>query len=153
MTELHIRPALIHERPYLVELQRRASLANPGDRELLLERPELIDTPLAFFTAGNVLVAERDDVVLGFAALVLRDDGDAELDGLFVEPQHWRHGIGHALVEAIVARAVAAGARTLYVIGNTHAEGFYARAGFRLDGIIQTEFGRNLLMDRTLGGE
>ncbi len=151
MTAFRIRTAFPHQRLFLIELQRRASLANPGDRALLLERPELIDTPAAFFAAGNVLVAESDGVALGFAALVLRDDGDAELDGLFVEPPHWRQGLGRALVDGIAERAVTLGAKTLYVVGNPHAEGFYTRAGFHLDGTIETQFGKNLLMERPLG--
>lgn len=147
---LRIRTALLHERPFLIELQRRASLANPGDRQVLQANPELIDTPVALFAVGNALVAERDGVVLGFATLIFREDGDAELDGLFVEPPHWRQGVGRALVEAIAARACSLGAKTLYVIGNRHAKEFYVRAGFRLDGVIETQFGKNLLMERAV---
>lgn len=40
-----IRTARPDERCDLNELQRRESLANPGDRDVLLEHPEVIDTP------------------------------------------------------------------------------------------------------------
>ena len=150
MIELRIRAASPHERLFLIEIQRRAALANTGDRYLLMAHPELIDTPAEFFAAGNVVVAECDGVVVGFATLILREDGDAELEGLFVEPSHWRQGVGRSLAEAVAARAVTLGARTLYVMGNPHAEGFYARAGFRLDGVIETQFGNNLLLERDL---
>ena len=47
---------------------------------------------------GRVIRAERLEKSVGFAVVLRRDDGNAELDGLFVEPALWRQGIGHALI-------------------------------------------------------
>jgi hypothetical protein len=66
--------------------QWRASLGNPGDRDALLANPDAIALPIEQIAAGCVFVAERDGVVAGFAAVVPRPDGGAELDALFVEP-------------------------------------------------------------------
>jgi hypothetical protein len=66
---VRIRLALASEPRALEALQMRASLANPGDRE---------------------------GVVQGFAAILPREDGDVELDALFVEPNTWRRGCGRA---------------------------------------------------------
>jgi len=136
-----VRRALPTERLGLIELQRRASLANPGDRDAMLAHPEAVDTPLVQFQAGQVLVAEDAGSTLGFAAVVLRDDGDAELDALFVEPNLWRGGVGRALVEACAAQASGAGAGVLHVIGNPHADGFYRAVGFVPTDPVRTEFG------------
>lgn len=146
MTDLIVRVAVPEERQLLEALMRRASLANPGDRDALLAHPEVIEVPLVQIEAGQVFVAERDGAILGFAALLDRDDGDIELDGLFVEPEHWREGIGRALVEQCAAIARNAGATRLHVIGNLEAEGFYRRCGFESIGPFETRFGPALEM-------
>ena len=105
--DISIRLARREEQPALESLQRRASLSNPGDRDALLAHPEAIALPVEQIVAGSVFVAERDGTVAGFAAVVPRPDGGADLDALFVEPHLWKQGIGRRLVEhaADVARA------------------------------------------------
>lgn len=145
-----IRPALLTERATLEALQRRASLSNPMDRDALLANPDAIAVPLEQIEAGDVFVAQLDGVIVGFAAVVPRKDGGAELDALFVEPHLWKRGIGRTLVDYCtdVARSRAAG--VLHVIGNPHAAGFYAACGFRLIGTVETRFGVGLCMQRVL---
>jgi len=150
MTGFSIRTAHPAERLALIALQRRAALANPGDRAVLEAHPELIDTPAPLFHAGNVLVAERFGTPLGFAALLLHEDGEVELDGLFVEPAHWKAGIGRALVASAMARAVTLGATRLSVIGNPHAKEFYFKLGFVLTGRFKTRFGTGLVLERRI---
>ena len=145
---MKIRTARPDERAALIELQRRAALANPGDRDVLLANPDAIDTPADQFEAGNVVLAEDDTGLLGFSAICAREDGDAELDGLFVAPESWKKGIGRALVEAASARASQLGAARLHVVGNPHAEGFYFKLGFKITGMFATRFGDGLLMVR-----
>jgi GNAT superfamily N-acetyltransferase len=148
MPSIAIRPAVIAERPILETLQRRASLANPGDRDAILAHPEVIGLPPEQITHGDVFVAERDGVIVGFAAVLPRPDGDAELDALFVDPEGWKRGIGRSLVEHCAVVAQRRASRTLHVIGNPHAEGFYLACGFRTTGTIQTRFGAGLAMRR-----
>jgi GNAT superfamily N-acetyltransferase len=145
-----LRVARPDERQRLVELQRRASLANPNDRAAIRDHPEAIDIPAAQMEAGNVTVAELSGVLVGFSAIYLRNDRDAELDGLFVEPAFWKGGAGRALVEAAAARAIFCGARKLDVIGNPHAEIFYKKLGFVTTGEAQTQFGPGHLMELVL---
>lgn len=148
--EISIRPARTDEQTMLESLQRRASLSNPGDRDALLANPGAIALPIEQITDGCVFVAERDGTVVGFAAVVQRPDGGAELDALFVEPHLWKQGIGRLLVDhgADIARARAA--RFLHVIGNPHAEGFYISCGFHITGTIETQFGIGLAMSKVL---
>jgi N-acetylglutamate synthase-like GNAT family acetyltransferase len=142
--------ALASEQRALEALQRRASLNNAGDREALLANPDAIELPLEQIEAGGVFVAEEDGIVAGFAAIVPREDGDSELDALFVEPAAWRQGVGRVLLEYCCAAARSAGAAALHVVGNPHAEGFYCACGFSIFGTRQTRFGVGLLMKRAL---
>src|SRR5207248_10488336 len=97
---LVIRVAQPEERETLEELQGRASLALPEYRAQLEAHPDAIHLPPAQVANGQVLVAELDGRIAGFAAVV-----GGELDGLFVEPELWRRGIGAALVEAATHHA------------------------------------------------
>ena len=150
MSDVVIRPADNAERSSLEALQWRASLANRGDRDALLAHPDAIALPTEQIAAGCVFVAERDGRIAGFAAVVPRPDGGAELDALFVEPHLWKHGIGRRLVEHIAQVARLRAATFLHVIGNPHAEGFYLSCGFRVTGTIDTRFGVGLAMRRSL---
>lgn len=150
MERIEIRLANTSERKFLEELQWRASLNNEGDRSALLANPDAIELPLSQIANDLVFVAEEDDCIKGFAAILLRTDGNVELDALFVEPEYWKQGIGRALVEHCCSQANAKGANCLHVIGNTHAEGFYVSCKFNATGTIDTRFGVGLLMERAL---
>ncbi len=144
--ELRTRVARVSERSRLEELQRRASLANEGDREALLAHPDAIRLPMAQLEARQVFVAERSGLLLGFSAVLDRLDGDTELDGLFVEPDAWRGGVGTHLVARAVRYAADHGAASLHVIGNPHAAEFYEACGFTAYGATETEFGSGTLL-------
>jgi GNAT superfamily N-acetyltransferase len=139
-----IRTARPEERRALEELQRRASTALPDYREALLANPDAILLPPEHI--AHCVVAERAGERLGFAVMLPRGDGDAELDGLFVEPASWKQGIGRLLVLEAVRRAASAGARWLCVIANPTALGFYLSCGFQRQGDIDTQFGKGILM-------
>lgn len=134
----------------LEALQWRASLNNPADREALLAHPDAIVIPDEQVAAGRVFVAVLDRSIAGFAALETRDDGDVELDGLFVEPSFQRRGIGRTLVDFCAAWARARGSAALHVTGNPHACAFYEANGFEHAGRVATRFGEGLLMKRPL---
>jgi len=134
------RLAIPAERLALEELQRRASLMSEEDRDALLAHPDAIELPLEQITAGRTIVAETVDELLGFAVVLQRDDGDAELDGLFVEPAQWRRGIGRALVAEAERLAAREGAASLWVIANTSALDFYGACGFVTVGEVATRF-------------
>ena len=145
-----IRLATASEKETLEALQFRASIHNPGDREAVIAHPDAIVLPFDQIEAGQVFVAEDSTGVLGFSAVLVREDGSIDLDGLFVEPGIWGRGIGRRLVEYSCDYARAKGALTLHVIGNPHAKGFYAACGFETTGIHQTRFGVGLSMQRRL---
>ena len=145
-----IRPAIPSERRTLEALQWRASLGNEGDRDALLRHPDAIDLPLEQIAAGGVFVLEQDGVIAGFAAILPRDDGDTELDALFVEPSIQRRGVGRKLIDHCAEMARSKGSSALHVVGNIHAKPFYLSCGFTLVGTFDTRFGPGLLMRKAL---
>jgi GNAT superfamily N-acetyltransferase len=150
MEAIIIRLAILSEKAALEGLQLRASLTNAGDREAMLANPDAIDLPVGQIASGDVFVLELNGSIAGFAALESRPDGDTELDGLFVEPDVRRRGVGRSLVEHCAKIALTKGSRALHVIGNPHAEEFYLSCGFNTIGQSETRFGPGLLMLRPL---
>ena len=117
-------------------------MALPEYRAQLEAHPDAIELPAEQIDQGQVIVAELDGRIAGFAAVV-----DGELDGLFVEPDLWRRGIGTALVEEAAHEARRRG-MTLSVRANPGACEFYERCGFSVEGEAQTRFGPALRMSR-----
>jgi GNAT superfamily N-acetyltransferase len=146
-----VRDAEPRERAALEELQRRASLHNPGDRAALLAHPDAIRLPAWQFEHRLVRVAERDGAIAGFAVLLAPEDGACELDGLFVEPERMRGGVGRLLVQDAERIARARGAAAIGVVANTHALAFYERLGFAGAEEVRTRFGNGLRMRLELG--
>lgn len=147
---LAIRVAKKSEQRALEALQWRASLNNPGDRDALLANPDAIELSLDQISGAGVFVAERAGVIEGFSAVLLRTDGQAELDVLFVEPTIWRSGVGRSMVEHCCEYARSLGAATVYVVGNPHAKDFYAACGFEIFGEHQTRFGIGIVMRKMI---
>ncbi len=147
---LIIRVATGNEKQPLEELQRRASLVWEEYREALLANPDAIELPRDHIESGCTYLAERDGQILGFSVVLTRPDGDAELDGLFVEPSSWKQGTGRRLVQEAEHLAASHGARFLYVIGNPKARGFYQACHFELLGESQTRFGPGLIMRKPI---
>ena len=137
-----LRLARPEERDELEELQRRASLELEEFKKQLLANPDAIHLPPAQIANGQVIVAELDGEVAGFAALI-----GGELDGLFVEPELWRRGIGRALIDAAAHEARRKGL-TLTVIANPSARLFYESCGLTIEGETLTRFGPALKMSR-----
>jgi N-acetylglutamate synthase-like GNAT family acetyltransferase len=145
-----IRRAVISEQRELESLQWRASITNAGDRDALLANPDAIELPKNQIDDGRVFVCENDNTILGFAVLIPREDGEAELDGLFVDPDSRRGGVGRLLVEHCAQVAQAAGSGALCVIGNPHAFEFYRACGFNVVGKTDTRFGEGILMRKPI---
>jgi GNAT superfamily N-acetyltransferase len=137
-----LRLARPEEHGVLEELQRRASLELPEYRDQLIDNPDAIYLPEGQIANGQVIVAELDGEIVGFAAVV-----GGELDGLFVEPDLWGHGVGRTLANAAVHEARQRGL-TLKVVANPRARRFYEHCGFTVEGEVQTRFGPALRMTK-----
>ncbi len=135
--------------PEIVTLQRaawREALLN-----LLAEGREMAPAPEwraslsgALATEGvEGLVAEAGAELAGITVFGLNRDGvpgAGELRALFVHPDHWRSGVGTALVEGAVRGLACRYERvTLWSLrDNIRANAFYERVGFERDGATQT---------------
>jgi N-acetylglutamate synthase-like GNAT family acetyltransferase len=136
-----IRPARVAEREALEALQLRSSVRDPMYRAQLAAHPNAIDLPVEQITAGHVRVAEQNGVVVGFAVLLERSGGACELDGLFVEPERMRGGVGRRLVHDAARLARERGAARIDVVANPQSLAFYEAVGFTFAGEAQTRFG------------
>jgi GNAT superfamily N-acetyltransferase len=147
---VRIRLAVSSEQSALEAVQRRASLNNPGDRDAILAHPDAIELPLEQIAANHVFVAEQDNTIAGFAAVVARDTPEMDLDALFVEPHLWGQGIGRLLIDHCAEVSRLERKTALHVIGNPHAAGFYRACGFEQHGTVATRFGDGLLFRKAL---
>ena len=96
----------------------------------------------------NIFVAELGSTTAGFCSLIPSRDNDAdsstvaEIAALYVRPQQWRHGFGHALCSAAVSAAIDArfSSITLWVLtSNSLARRFYEAQHFQPDGATKSE--------------
>ena len=114
---------------------------HPLYRAQLAANPDAIEMPEEQIRAGHVRVAAQDGVVVGFAVLLERSGEACELDGLFVEPDRMRAGVGRQLVQDAERMARERGAARIEVVANPQAVAFYAAVGFTPAGEAQTRFG------------
>ena len=90
---------------------------------------------------GEVWVAERDGVVIGFASAGASRDDDPQQDqrelyAIYVLAEHYGSGAGQALLDAAIGRSAA----SLWVLqDNPRARAFYERNGFRSDGSVKDD--------------
>lgn len=111
-------------------------------------RIEFWRTHIATSHSGRheIWAVDVDAQLNGFAALgPARDDnvGSAsEIYAIYVNPDHWRRGLGTELLAHAARRFAALGysVAILWVLeSNTRARRFYERAGWALDGGTKTE--------------
>ena len=93
-----------------------------------------------------MFVSEYEGAIVGFAAIEPRQDGESELDGLFVEPRMQRRGIAKSLIEHCAEIVRKQGSTAIHVVGNPHATEFYSACGFEVIGTTETRFGPGILM-------
>jgi GNAT superfamily N-acetyltransferase len=146
--DIRLRPAREEERSALGALKLRASLGWGDHMAELLALPEARE--LAPELLPTTVVAEVSGVPAGFATIVMDDQGDAELEELFVDPAWWRRGIGRCLVEQAVQHALTAGSNAIHVIASRKARAFYEASGFELVGEVMTQFEPAISMRRRI---
>jgi N-acetylglutamate synthase-like GNAT family acetyltransferase len=140
-TPIEIRDAALDEIPHLEALQLRASLVAPDYREALAAHPEVIHLPATDVSEQRTRVAMVEGRVVGFSVVRPVHGTACELDGLFVEPDLMRTGIGRALIDDVVDRARTNVVGRIDVIANPTAVDFYTKLGFERGDDAMTQFG------------
>jgi [ribosomal protein S18]-alanine N-acetyltransferase len=141
---LLIRAMAAHDLDRMLEMVSGSVEAprwTPGDYEQIIQATP--DPPPAQPSDSMMLrcalVAVLSGNLVGFAvAGWLREEAGAELEGLLVDPDHRRRGIGSALVAACIAWASDAGASTIRLevrASNAAALALYRRLGFFVQGV------------------
>ena len=115
----------------------RAALAVDADRiltlvnELALQQVMLPRSPASVIeNLRDFVVAEWDGVFAGCGALAITWTDLAEVRSLAVHPTYQKHGIGRALVDALIADAKRIGIARLYAF--TYVPGFFEKMQFAI---------------------
>jgi len=91
-----------------------------------------------FISNNEVYVAEREDEIIGFYALVL-GDRRAELEHMWVAPKHIGTGVGKELFIHAMQNAAGDNIAEVEISADPNAEGFYKRMGARQIGEDRSE--------------
>jgi GNAT superfamily N-acetyltransferase len=78
---------------------------------------------------GPHRVAEMGGRPVGFSILAPLKEGRVDLDLFFIEPDLVGNGVGRALFASVVELARSLGFKTLEIVADPNAEGFYSRLG------------------------
>ena len=154
---LQVRPATPDDLSGVLEVflacwreSYRGVLPDAGIDAMTDERAEALWRRVLAATDGVVLVAERDDAIVGITRCAATPDADGRIDGavhsLYVSPRAHGGGIGGALLARATdeLRDAGAEAATLWVFAaNLPSIGFYEAKGWHADGATRTqpEFG------------
>jgi GNAT superfamily N-acetyltransferase len=81
-----------------------------------------------YLATNPVFLAEKDEQILGFYALIIRQN-QAELDHLWVTPEHIGSGVGKALFLHAMQNAARRNVSEIEILADPNAEGFYRKMG------------------------
>jgi GNAT superfamily N-acetyltransferase len=126
-----IRGAKPEEQRELTRLSVRATMHAGHDEAFIDQTMPALTITVPLISANCVQVAEdgTGEVVGVVVVTSTALQGIAQLYGLYVDPPHWKRGIGRVLFGAAIARAKAIKAGALMITAEPSAEGFYKRMG------------------------
>jgi GNAT superfamily N-acetyltransferase len=81
-----------------------------------------------YLAANPTFVAEKAEKILGFYALIIRQN-KAELDHLWVAPEHMGSGVGKELFIHAMQSAARRNVSEIQIEADPNAEGFYRKMG------------------------
>ena len=91
-----------------------------------------------FISNHEVYVAVTDKEIAGCCALVVKDS-QAELEHMWIRPQHMGAGYGKALFVHVMQRAATLSAPAVELSADPNAEGFYKHMGATRIGEVRSE--------------
>jgi predicted N-acetyltransferase YhbS len=124
-----IRPARPDESEPLTALTRRSKAYWGYDESFMRAHQGGLSVTAEYLAAHIAHVLDQRGEIAGFYALEHLDRDRVELGYLFVEPAYIGRGLGRQLMQHAVAMARARGYRTIRIVSDPHADGFYRRMG------------------------
>ena len=100
-------------------------------------KADLTITP-EFIARNEMYVAIHDDEILGCCAIAF-DESVAELEHMWIRPEHIGTGVGRALFLHVKERAANLKVPVLEISADPNAEGFYQRMGATRVGEVRSE--------------
>jgi GNAT superfamily N-acetyltransferase len=136
--DIRIRRAEPDEAPVLTEIAHAAK-RHWGYPETWIEhwRDDLTITR-EFIARSEMYVAVFNDQMVGCCALV-RTESNAELEHMWIRPEHMGNGVGKALFRHARERARELNLSVMELSADPNAEGFYQRMGAERCGEVQSE--------------
>lgn len=141
-----IRVARTEDYEALDQLMRRAARTFPGFADELHIKPGAFLVSRKAISAGRLLLAEIDEGVVGFAMWVPIGEATAHMEGLYIDPDVWRSGLGSALLAAVSDAVRASGLKNVFVMALADSVEFYRRCGFVRTGATATPLGPAVTM-------
>jgi N-acetylglutamate synthase-like GNAT family acetyltransferase len=126
-----VRDAKPEEQRELTRLVVSATM-HAGHDEAFIDRAiSGLAITLPMINGKSVQVAQDDSgKVIGVVAVTRSTlQGVALLNHLFVDPLHWRRGVGRILFETAIARAKELKTGAIFIYAEPSAEGFYEQMG------------------------
>ena len=135
---VQIRRATLDEAAVLTEIAHAAK-RHWGYPENWIEhwKDDLTITP-EFIANCEMYVAVIGEEIAGCCALVL-GDSQAELEHMWIRPQHIGAGLGKALFVHVMQRAATLNATAVELSADPNAEGFYKHMGATRIGEVRSE--------------
>jgi GNAT superfamily N-acetyltransferase len=126
-----VREARPEEQRALTRFVVRATMQAGHDEAFIDRAMPGLTISLPMITGHYVQVAQdNSDKVVGVVAVTpTMLQGIALLNAVFVDPIHWRRGIGRVLFETAVTRAKKIKAGALFIYAEPSSQGFYERMG------------------------
>lgn len=136
-----LREAISKDATYLSSLAVRAKAYWGYSVEFMDACTEELSVLPAFIESNDYhyVVAEIDEVIVGFYALEGLCGDEIELGALFVDPAHIGTGVGKVLIEQAKHHALCLGAKKLNIQGDPNATKFYQAARGILTGRKESE--------------
>lgn len=125
---LRIRPAAREEAGRLSEIAHDAKRHWGYPENWIKHWQDELTISGDFVVANTVFLAEEGDEILGFYALIIRQE-KAELDHLWVAPEHIGSGVGKELFIHAMQSAARGNVSEIEILSDPNAEGFYRKMG------------------------
>jgi GNAT superfamily N-acetyltransferase len=135
---LHIRRAVPAEASLLTEIAHAAKRHwGYPENWIRVWKSDLTITP-EFIATNEMYVAMYGEVIAGCCAIAF-SESLAELEHMWIRPEHMGTGVGRALFSYIKERAASLEIPALEISSDPNAEGFYKRMGATRIGEVRSQ--------------